>query len=118
MTAPNSIRRFEYRPCRIAAGFEIDFVSEGETFRGVCRDVSDAGIRAAFAGSVTVGRCGLLILRHPAGALELQAQVAYIEKEQVGLVFLFKSPWERAMTIEYMTAITNYAAASLVVRFP
>jgi hypothetical protein len=117
MTDPNSIRKFEYRPCRIATGFDIDFVAEGETLHGVCRDVSNAGIRATFDGSVAVGSSGLLILRHPTGVFELQAQVAYIGKRQVGLVFLFNTPWERQRTIEYITSIANHAAASLVVRF-
>jgi hypothetical protein len=112
-----SVRRFEYRPCRIAMGFDVDFVSEGEMLHGICRDVSDSGIQAAFDGSVTVGSSGLLILQHEAGALKLKAKVAYIEKSQVGLVFLFKTPEERARTSEYVASITNHAAASRVIQF-
>jgi hypothetical protein len=109
---PSSVRRFEYRPCRILTGFDIDFVSGGETFHGRCTDVSDAGIRATLDGSVQVLDSGLLILRHPAGVLEVEAQVAYIDNRQVGLVFLFDTPWECALTIEYMTSIANREAHS------
>jgi hypothetical protein len=118
MTHPSSIRRFEYRPCRIATGFDIDFVSGGETLHGLCRDVSDAGIRATLDGSVEVGSSGLLILRPPTGLLELEAQVAYIEDRQVGLVFLFDTPWECALTIEFIASIANHEAPFLIVRFP
>jgi hypothetical protein len=80
-------------------------------------DVSDEGIRAALDGSVIVGSSGLLKLHHPDGVLEIEAQVAYIEKCQVGLIFLFKTPWERKLTIEYMASIANRAADCLVVPF-
>jgi hypothetical protein len=118
MVDPSLVRRFEYRPCRIAAGFDIDFVSGGETLHGRCRDVSDAGIRATLDGFVDVGASGLLILQHPTGVLELEAQVAYIDNRQVGLVFLFETPWECALTIEYMASIANREAPFVIVRFP
>jgi hypothetical protein len=118
MTDARSIRKFEYRPCRIATGFDIDFVSGGETLHGICRDVSDSGIRATFDGSVQLGGSGLLVLRHPKGVLELEAQVAYIENRQVGLVFIFETPWQCALTIEFITSISNHDAPCLIVRFP
>jgi hypothetical protein len=117
MTDPSSIRKFEYRPCRISTGFEIDFVVGEDVFHGACRDVSDSGIRATLDDSVTVGGAGRLTLRHPIGILELDAQVAYIEKHHVGLVFLFRTPWESAKAIDYMASIANYEADPLVVRF-
>ena len=72
---------------------------------GFCKDVGQAGIRAEFDDPITVGSSGLLILRPPAGVLELHAQVAYIEKRQVGLLFLFETSWERRMTIEFIASI-------------
>lgn len=118
MTEPSNIRRFEYRPCRIAAGFGVDFVAGGETLHGICRDVSNSGIRATLNGSVAVGNTGVLTLRHPMGVLELEAQVAYIEELQVGLEFLFKTTWECAMTIEFVASIANQSTTALAVRFP
>jgi len=118
MTEPSNIRKFEYRPCRIAAGFCVDFVAEGETFHGICRDVSNSGIRATLSCSVAVGNSGVLTLHHPLGVLELEAQVAYIEELQVGLEFLFKTSWERAMTIEFVASIVNYSSTALLVRCP
>jgi len=103
----NSLRKFEYRPCRLATGFNVDFVAEGEAIHGVCKDVSDAGIRAEFDGSVTVGSSGLLILRHPTGILKLVARVAYCEKYQVGLEFLLDTPSERRMTSDFIAAIST-----------
>jgi hypothetical protein len=117
MTDEKGVRKFEYRPCRITTGFDVDFVVGGETLSGLCRDVSDTGIRVKFDGSVAVGDSGLLTLRHPNGLLKVEAHVAYIDKSYVGLVFVFETPWERAIAIEYMAAIANQAAASMVVRF-
>jgi hypothetical protein len=118
MTEPNIIRKFEYRPCRVAAEFGVDFVAEGKTIRGICRDVSNSGVRATFSGSLAVGNSGLLILRHAVGVLELEAQVAYVDELQVGLEFRFKTPWECAMTIEYVASIANHSTTALAVRFP
>jgi hypothetical protein len=112
----DGIRRFVFREPRTTAGFQVDFLVEGSRFRGLCRDVSDAGIRAEFDDPLIVGGSGLLILRPPTGVLELRAQVAYIEKRQVGLLFLFGTPWERRMTIEFVAAIANDAGMSPIVR--
>jgi hypothetical protein len=113
----DSIRRFVYREPRMATGFQVDFVAGGAPFRGLCRDVSDAGIRAEFDDPLIVGGSGLLILRPPTGVLELRAQVAYIEKRQVGLLFLFETCWERRMTTEFIAAIANDAGTAPAVRF-
>ncbi len=102
----------------MTTGFSVDFVRGGLAFHGFCRDVSDAGIRAEFDDPIVVGDSGLLILRPPTGVLEVRAQIAYIEKRQVGLLFLFQTSWERRMTIEFIAVIASDAGASRVVRFP
>jgi hypothetical protein len=88
-----------------------------ETFVGLCRDVSDTGIRVRLDGSVVVGDAGLLTLRHPLGTFRIEAQVAYIDNCYVGLIFDFETPRERVATSEYMAVIANYAAASTLVQF-
>jgi hypothetical protein len=105
MRAVDIIRTFVYREPRMKTGFQVEFSSGGPQFRGLCKDVSEAGIRAEFDDPITVGSSGLLILRPPTGVLELRAQVAYIEKRQVGLLFLFQTSWERRMTIEFIASI-------------
>ena len=110
MSDMESIRNFEYRRSRMKTGFGVDFVSDGETLHGICGDVSDAGIRAEFSGTLVVGRSGLLILRHPRGVLKLEAQVAYTEKHWAGLVFLFKTPLECEMAIEFVASISSLTA--------
>jgi PilZ domain len=113
----DSIRRFVYREPRTSTGFHVNFIAGGSPLHGICRDVSDTGIRAEFDDPVTVGDSGLLILRPPTGVLELRAQVAYMEKRQVGLLFLFETAWERTMTIEFIAAIANDPGTSAIVRF-
>ena len=118
MNEPDSIRKFEYRPCRLKTGFSVDFIVGGETLHGLCTDVGDVGIRAEFGSSLAVGASGLLILRHPVGVLKLEARVAYIEKCQVGLVFLFQTPAECEITSEFIASIANDATAPRLIRFP
>lgn len=112
------VRKFEYRPCRITTGFDVDFAVGDEILFGRCRDVSDTGIRVAFDGSVVVGDSGLLTLRHPMGILKLEAHVAYIDKTHVGLVFDFETPRERSATAEYMAGIASHGDVSTIIEFP
>jgi hypothetical protein len=111
-----NIRNFVYREPRLAAGFSIEFVVGGATFRGWCRDVSDAGVRCESDDPVVVGSAGLLILRPPTGVLEVKAQVAYVERRQVGLLFVFETSWERTMTMGFIAAIADDAGHSSAVR--
>jgi hypothetical protein len=111
----DSLRKFQYREPRLKTGFNVDFVAKGQLFSGLCRDVSNAGIRGEFEGPIVVGSDGLLILRPPFGVLELQAHVAYIEKRQVGLLFVFDTPWERTTTLDFIAAIAKGAGANPVV---
>lgn len=114
----SSIRKFEYRPCRIKAGLKVEFVTEKKILVGLCNDVSDQGIRATLDSSTEVGRSGVLILRHPTCVLEIEAQAAYVDKCQVGLAFLFRSSWERAMTVDFIASVADDLGSSAVVPFP
>ena len=96
------VRKFIYRHCRVKAGFTVDFLVGSDTFHGVCRDASDAGIRAEFDGSVVVGSSGLLVLHKPAGVLKLEARVAYMDRGQVGLDFTFKANPEHGRIVEFV----------------
>ncbi len=113
----DSIRRFVYREPRTSTAFRVNFIAAGPPLHGSCRDISETGIRAEFDDPIAIGDSGLLILRPPTGVLEMRAQVAYIEKRQVGLVFLFETPWERTMMIEFIAAIANDPSTSAIVRF-
>jgi hypothetical protein len=112
-----SVRKFEYRPCRIETGFNVEFMSGQQRFHGQCRDVSNAGIRAKLDGQVVVGSSGTLTLHHPRSVLELEARVIYIDKEHAGFAFKFQSPLEVEMTTAYIAAIVNLKATPLIVRF-
>jgi hypothetical protein len=104
----DGIRKFQYRPSRMKAHFDVDFIGETETFPGICVDISAAGIRAEFDGIVVVGSSGVLILRSQLGVLNLEAQVTYAVKSVVGIVFRFKTPLERGIAIRFIDAIAEF----------
>jgi hypothetical protein len=118
MKIEDSGRKFEYRPCRVTAGFDLEFVAQGKTLHGLCEDVSSEGIRATLDGSVIVGSFGLVVFSHSTGVLELEAQVTYIDKCHVGLVFLFQTPSERRIIDSLIDSIQSSKGGSLVVSFP
>ncbi len=90
------MRRFEYRSARLATGFPIDFVLRTQTLRGLCTDVSDAGICAEIEGAVAIGSVGTLVLRHPECVLRVEAEVAHMDADHVGLAFCLHLPHELA----------------------
>ena len=118
MVESKNIRKFEYRHFRMKADLSIEFIVAGTVVHGSSEEVNYAGIRAKLDGQVSAGQTGLLILRHQAGVLELEAQVVNVDKCQAGLVFHFQSDWERELTIEYIAAIADHAPSSLLLRYP
>jgi hypothetical protein len=117
MKIEDSVRKFEYRPCRITAGFDLEFVAQGKTLHGLCEDVSTEGIRVTLDGPVIVGSFGLVTFCHSTGVLELEAQVTYIDRGHVGLVFLFQTPSERSIIDSLIVSIQSSKGDSLVVPF-
>jgi len=117
MKTEDNVRRFEFRPRRVTAGFDLEFVAEGKCLRGFCEDVSNEGIRARLDGSVVVGSFGLVIFSHSTGVLELEAQVAYLDGHHVGLVFLFQTPWERGVINRLIASIQSSTSGSTIVSF-
>jgi hypothetical protein len=101
----DNMRDFVYRKPRMTTGFQVEFVVGSVSFHGFCKDVGAAGIRAEFEDDLHEGSCGLLILRPRRGVLEIRSQVAYVEKCQVGLLFLFETAWEQRMTVDFITGV-------------
>jgi hypothetical protein len=114
MENQDGVRKFEYRPCRIAAGFEIEFAIDGKTILGICEDLSQDGIRATLDAAVTVGSIGMLSFNHSCGVLEIEAQVTHANRGNVGLVFLFQTPWERGMVNALIASIQSVPEESRV----
>lgn len=82
------MRTFEYRQPRTTANFGLEFCVDRRTVYGLCTDVSDGGIRGVFEEQLNVGDTGSLKLRHPRRSFTLDATVAHIEGDNVGLTFL------------------------------
>ena len=117
MKTEDSVRKFEYRPCRVTASFDLEFVAQGKTLHGLCEDVSHEGIRATLDGSVVVGSFGLVIFGHATDLIEIEAQVAYIERSHIGLVFLFHTQWERAMIDKLIASIQDGSGDAPILPF-
>ncbi|HEY4356195.1 MAG TPA: PilZ domain-containing protein [Acidobacteriaceae bacterium] len=92
------MRTFEYRQPRITANFGLEFSLERHTVHGMCTDVSDGGIRAVFEEHLKVGDTGSLLLRHPRRSFTLDAAVAHIEGDNVGLTFLCQTNEDRVQS--------------------
>jgi hypothetical protein len=99
------MREFSYRQPRMMTSFRVEFCVGDDCFHGFCRDISERGIRAEFVDPLIQGSSGLLILRPRIGVLEVRSQVAYVEDDHAGLLFVFQTPMERKMTAEFIAGI-------------
>jgi len=113
MCTLTSFRKFEYRLIRITAAFNVDFIAEGETFHGSCKDVSDTGIRAEFEVPMVVGSSGLLILRPSPRIFKIEAKVSHITNRQVGLAFVFETPLELDNAVQFIASIAKWRAGHI-----
>lgn len=100
-----NVRTFEYRACRIDTTFAVDFESGGEKSRGLCRNVSAAGICAEFDIPLSIRASGTLTLYHRRSTLQIPAEVSYVQQGQVGLIFQFHSPQEREQMAAFAALI-------------
>lgn len=117
MNGPENIRSFQYRPSRITAGFNVDFVTNEETFHGLCRDISETGLRAAFDYALDVGSSGTLTLLHPIGTLTLEAMIGYVDRTEAGFEFVFRSARDHEIATEYIAGIAKADKGTQVVPF-
>jgi hypothetical protein len=90
-----SVRTFEYRQPRMTTHFAVEFFVDGETYCGMCTDVSDGGVRATFERPVLIGSLGKLFLLHPERHFELEAVVAHLEGDDAGLTFACRTSDDR-----------------------
>lgn len=100
------VRSFEYRQPRLHTDFALDFHVAGEVLHGQCTDVSNGGVSAVFGGQkVNLGLQGSLVLRHPLRQFTLQATVAHLEDDHVGLVFVSRNPEERLASEQFTSLV-------------
>ena len=107
MTISQRVRSFEFRPSRVKTEFYVELLIGQEKVTGVCLDVCEEGILARLSVSQEIGGVGVLVLHHSTGTLSVEAQVAHADKGATGLTFLFKTVSERAMTLQFVAAMSN-----------
>ena len=100
------VRSFEYRQPRLHTNFALDFDMGTEIIHGVCVDVSNGGVSAVFGGrEMTLGESGSLTLRHPLRQFALDASVAHLDGDHVGLVFATKTSEERHASEQFTSLV-------------
>lgn len=110
------MRKLEYRHPRKTSIFNIEFLVDGVTIHGVCKDVSEDGVRAGLDRHTAVGTLGLLKLRHPMRVLTINARLSYLDKAEVGFAFLFEESQEREAATEFVAMLSARPGPPLAFR--
>lgn len=104
-----AVQSFAYRSPRFALSLPLEFLVEGTSIPGRCRDLSEQGISVLLQQPVLPGTRGRVRLRIESCCVEVAAQVAYAELYEAGLHFTFGSLAEQAF-VEMLVKVVARSA--------
>ncbi len=105
------MRDLLYRLPRFSADFPVDIIVGEIALLGVCKNISENGMRGEFRHRLPVGTEGLIRLNHPQQSMEVTGKVAYFAQYQMAFHFLFKSEGERKKVAEFSRAVRLMGAS-------
>ena len=106
------MRDLLYRLPRFATDFPVDVIIGEMALLGVCKNISETGMRGEFRQRVPLHTRGVVRLNHAHKSMELQAEVVHYAHFQMAFHFLFQSEAERLRLCEFARAV-NVPGSSL-----
>ena len=106
------MRDLLYRLPRFSADFPVDVIVGETAILGVCKNISETGMRGEFRQRLPLETEGLIRLNHPQQSMELWAKVVHYERFQMAFHFCFQSEAERLKLCEFARAV-NVVGSSL-----
>ncbi len=106
------MRDLFYRLPRFAADFPVDVIIGEMAILGVCKNISETGMRGEFRHRLPLETEGLIRLNHPQRNMELRGKVVHYAQYQMAFHFLFQSEVERNRLCEFARAV-NVVGVSL-----
>ncbi len=79
---------------------------------GVCKNISENGMRGEFRQRLPIETEGLIRLNHPQQSMELRGRVVHYAQYQMAFNFLFQSEAERKRLCDFARAV-NVVGSSL-----
>jgi hypothetical protein len=95
------MQKFDYRHPRFTVDLPAQFISQGTTLNGRCKDISHEGMRLELRQPLAPGARGVVLVSYQGRTLELSARVAHAANG--GMEFLYESEGERK-TVEQLVA--------------
>jgi hypothetical protein len=108
----NTMRDLSYRLPRFSAHFPVDVIVGEMAILGVCKNISETGMRGEFRHRLAIDAEGLIRLNHPQQSMELRAKVVHCTQHQMAFFFLFQSEVERKRLCDFARA-ANMVGSSL-----
>ena len=95
-----------------SADFPVDVIIGEMAILGVCKNISETGMRGEFRQRLPIETEGLIRLNHPQQVMELRGKVVHYAQYQMAFHFLFQSESERLRLCEFARA-ANVVGSSL-----
>lgn len=90
-----SLRKFLYRFPRFETSSRVDFIFGDTILLGVCREISESGLRSTFSNTVAPGTEGLITLYLNGKSYSANAVILETQGEETIAKFEFRSDHER-----------------------
>jgi hypothetical protein len=100
------MQKFEYRTPRYLVELPIQFLWNGQSIRGRCKEISKDGMRVVLEQQVPVESCGEVEISYKEFTWELHCCVAHKGPDFDGLKFLFESDKDRG-SVERLVALVS-----------
>jgi hypothetical protein len=98
------MRDLFYRLPRFSADFPVDVIIGDMAILGVCKNISETGMRGEFRQRLPLETEGLIRLNHPQQSMELRGKVVHYAQYQMAFHFLFQSEMERKKLCDFARA--------------
>ncbi len=99
------MRDLLYRLPRHMADFPVDIIVGEIAILGVCKDISDHGMRGEFRHRLPLDTEGLIRLNPPMLSMELKGILVHATQTQMSFEFKFQSEAERRKLADFARAV-------------
>lgn len=112
------MRDLLYRLPRFSADFPVDVIVGEMAILGVCKNISETGMRGEFRQRLPLETTGLIRLNHPQQTMELRGKVVHYVHFQMAFHFLFQSETERLRLCDFARAANKVGSTLKTAALP
>ena len=105
------MRDLLYRLPRFSVDFPVDVIVGEIAILGLCKNISETGMRGEFRQRLPLQTEGLIRLNHPQQSMEIRGRMIHFARFDMAFLFLFQSEAERRRLYEFARSVMIVGAS-------